>query len=102
MLLGTSLYDLDETTGRVAYRPSGARFLNTVLDHNTFARMLASPQRRDLLHSCMPKLYARKDIIRGSVSSMVHIILSGCVAEESTYGETTSVRILGAGAVLGD
>ncbi|KUM75883.1 Crp/Fnr family transcriptional regulator [Streptomyces griseorubiginosus] len=102
LLLGTSLYAHDEETGRVEYRSSGSRFLNSVLDHNAFMRKLPPSHRRELLVAASSRTYVRKDMIRGSTSSMVHIVLSGCVAEESTYGETTSVRILGTGAVLGD
>jgi CRP-like cAMP-binding protein len=35
------------------------------------------------------------------VGSMVHIVLSGCVYEESSYGEDTTIWIHGTGAVLG-
>jgi CRP-like cAMP-binding protein len=102
LLLGTSLYALDEETGRVEYRLNGSRFLSTVVLHTSFMRWLPPSQRQELLRASTSRAYTRKDMIRGSASSMVHIVLSGCVAEESTYGETTSVRILGTGAVLGD
>ncbi|MET7621780.1 Crp/Fnr family transcriptional regulator [Streptomyces sp. NPDC001450] len=99
MLIGTSLYERNEETGRVDYRVSGQRAL---LDHNPFLAKVPRAFLGDFVANTSARAYERKQQLRGTVSSMVHIILSGCVAEESTYGEATSVRILGAGAVLGD
>ncbi|MGW6274680.1 Crp/Fnr family transcriptional regulator [Streptomyces sp. NPDC055060] len=101
LLIGTSLYDFDEATGRVQYAAT-RRIMDAVLDHNAFIQRLPYAHRTELADTCQRRLYVRKENLRGSSSAMVHIVLSGCVVEESSYGETSTVRILGAGAVLGD
>ncbi|MGW6027602.1 Crp/Fnr family transcriptional regulator [Streptomyces sp. NPDC055099] len=100
LLIGNSLYRLDETTGRVEY--AAARSLDAMLDHNAYFGRLPYAQRYEFAGTFQPRTYARKDPLRGSTSAMVHVVLSGCVVEVSSYGETSTVRILGAGSVLGD
>ncbi|MEU4798782.1 Crp/Fnr family transcriptional regulator [Streptomyces sp. NPDC023327] len=100
LLIGSSLYQVDETTGRVQY--AATRSMEAVLEHNPFFQRLPNAHRAEFAAAFQRRIYERKAHLRGSGSAMVHIVLSGCVAEESSYGETTTVRILGTGAVLGD
>lgn len=100
LLIGNSLYQLDETTGRVQFEAT--RTLDAMLDYNAFFQRLPYAHRYDLAATFQRRIYPRKDPLRGSASAMVHVVLSGCVVESASYGETSTVRILGAGSVLGD
>ncbi|MFD3518480.1 Crp/Fnr family transcriptional regulator [Streptomyces sp. NPDC058657] len=102
LMIGTSLYKVNRNTGRVDHQLSGRRSLISALKHNAFLSTLPKAARDDLLGAAQRKVFYRSDVLRGSSNSTVHIVVGGCVTEESTYGETTTVRILGAGAVLGD
>ncbi|MCX5376847.1 Crp/Fnr family transcriptional regulator [Streptomyces sp. NBC_00091] len=101
MLIGTQLYAVHEQTGRARFLPEH-RSVAAMLEYNTFMRRLPGAHVHELVTLLQRRSYERRDLLRGSNSSMVHIVLSGCVVEETSYGDTTTVRILGAGAVLGD
>ncbi|MFJ8313276.1 MULTISPECIES: Crp/Fnr family transcriptional regulator [unclassified Streptomyces] len=101
VLIGPSLYEVDSVTGRTRYR-TRRRSVSEIVEHNAFLQRLSPNQRDDLLAAGQLRRYHRKDLLRGSISSLVHVVLSGCVAEEATYGDSTTVRILGTGSVLGD
>lgn len=102
LMLGTSLYRVNRVTGEVVHRLSGQRSLMSLIKHNAFLSTLPLAVREELVDSAQRKIFGRKDMLRGASNSTVHIVIGGCVAEQSTYGETSTVRILGAGAVLGD
>ncbi|MFD3549809.1 Crp/Fnr family transcriptional regulator [Streptomyces sp. NPDC058655] len=101
MLIGSHVYAVHEQTGRARFLPEH-RSVAAMLQHNTFMRRLPESHVDEMVTLLQRRSYDRQDLLRGSNGSMVHIVLSGCVAEETSYGDTTTVRILGAGAVLGD
>ncbi|MGW2710446.1 Crp/Fnr family transcriptional regulator [Streptomyces sp. NPDC001356] len=101
MVLGNSVYTFDMETGRVGHGLSGSRALRGLIDLNPFLSELPRRVRHEFTSGLSTRSSGRNDQLRGSVGSMVHIVLSGCVYEESSYGEDTTVRIHGAGAVLG-
>ncbi|MGW4931638.1 Crp/Fnr family transcriptional regulator [Streptomyces sp. NPDC004166] len=101
MVLGNSVYAFDEQTGLVGHGLSGSRALRTLIDLHPFLAGLPRGARHEFTSLLSTRSNPRNSQLRGSVSSMVHIVLSGCVYEESTYGEDTTVRIHGAGSVLG-
>ncbi|WP_415961962.1 Crp/Fnr family transcriptional regulator [Streptomyces sp. 021-4] len=102
LLLGGSLYDRNEVTGRIRHAVSGPRALRPLMELNPFLAELSPTQRQDLLLSAQVRTYQRGNLLRGSGGSMVHIVLGGCVLEEPMYGDVSTTRIQGAGAVLGD
>ncbi|BCK68769.1 hypothetical protein Srufu_027220 [Streptomyces libani subsp. rufus] len=101
MVLGSSVYSFDEETGRVGHGLSGPRAVRALIDLNPFLSELSPSLRHDFTGAMSSRSSSRNTQLRGSASSMVHIVLSGCVYEESSYGEDTTVRIHGTGAVLG-
>ncbi|MER6789524.1 Crp/Fnr family transcriptional regulator [Streptomyces sp. NPDC000658] len=101
MLLGNSVYAFDEETGRVGHGLSGSRAMQALIDLNPFLADLPRSARSELAGTMSTRQSSRNAQLRGSVGSAVHIVLSGCVYEESSYGEDTTVRIHGSGAVLG-
>ncbi|WP_225829757.1 Crp/Fnr family transcriptional regulator [Streptomyces sp. NK08204] len=101
IVLGNSVYAFDEETGRVGHGLSGSRAIRALIDLNPFLADLSRVTRRELTSAMSTRQSCRNDQLRGSVGSAVHIVLSGCVYEESSYGEDTTVRIHGSGAVLG-
>jgi CRP-like cAMP-binding protein len=101
MLLGNSVYAFDEETGRVGHGLSGSRAMRALIDLNPFLADLSRSARSELASAMSTRQSTRNAQLRGSVGSAVHIVLSGCVYEESSYGEDTTVRIHGSGAVLG-
>ncbi|WP_070026352.1 MULTISPECIES: Crp/Fnr family transcriptional regulator [Streptomyces] len=101
MVLGNSVYTFDMETGRVGHGLSGSRALRGLIDLNPFLSELPRPTRQEFASTFTTRSSSRNDQLRGSVGSTVHVVLSGCVYEESSYGEDTTVRLHGAGAVLG-
>lgn len=101
MVLGNSVYTFNEETGRVGHGLSGSRALRALIDLNPFLSELSRRTRNDFTNSLVTRTNPRNTQLRGPGSSAVHIVLSGCVHEESTYGEDATVRIHGTGAVLG-
>lgn len=101
MVLGNSVYAFDMETGRVEHGLSGSRAMRSLIDLNPFLAELPRGTRHELAAAMSTRLSSRNDQLRGSVGSVVHIVLSGCVYEESSYGEDTTVRLHGSGAVLG-
>ncbi|MBT2411785.1 Crp/Fnr family transcriptional regulator [Streptomyces sp. ISL-12] len=101
MVLGNSVYTFDEETGRVGHGLSGHRAMRALIDLNPFLSELSRRTRHGFTSSLVPRSSGRNAQLRGSASSAVHIVLSGCVYEESAYGEDATVRIHGTGAVLG-
>ncbi|MGW0188191.1 Crp/Fnr family transcriptional regulator [Streptomyces sp. NPDC003362] len=101
MVLGNSVYAFDEETGRVGHGLSGSRAIQALIDLNPFLAELSRGTRREFANAMSTRQHFRNAQLRGSVGSAVHIVLSGCVYEESSYGEDTTVRIHGSGAVLG-
>ncbi|MFD4973138.1 Crp/Fnr family transcriptional regulator [Streptomyces sp. NPDC058424] len=101
MVLGNSVYAFDEETGRVGHGLSGSRAMRALIDLNPFLAELSPGTRQELAAMMSTRSSTRGAQLRGSVSSVVHLVLSGCVYEESTYGEDTTVRIHGTGSVLG-
>ncbi|GAB2966028.1 hypothetical protein GCM10027075_77200 [Streptomyces heilongjiangensis] len=101
MVLGNSVYAFDEETGRVGHGLSGSRAMRTLIDINPFLGELSRGVRHELASAMSTRQSIRNAQLRGSVGSAVHIVLYGCVYEESSYGEDTTVRIHGSGAVLG-
>jgi CRP-like cAMP-binding protein len=101
MVLGNSVYAFDAETGRVGHGLSGSRAMQALIDLNPFLSELSPGARHEFAGSLSTRSSSRGSQLRGSVGSTVHIVLSGCVYEESVYGEDATVRIHGAGAVLG-
>ncbi|MFC9498430.1 Crp/Fnr family transcriptional regulator [Streptomyces sp. NPDC056982] len=101
MVLGNSVYDFDEETGRVGHSRSGQRAFSALLSLNSFLSDLPRPVQADLVSSAVTRVFVRNQQLRGNPGSAVHIVISGCVYEESSYGEDTTARIHGSGAVLG-
>ncbi|MEU2620555.1 Crp/Fnr family transcriptional regulator [Streptomyces sp. NPDC007157] len=101
MVLGSSVYSFDEETGRVGHGLSGPRALRALIDLNPFLAELSRTTRHEFAGGLATRSSSRNAQLRGSVGAVVHIVLSGCVYEESSYGEDTTVRIHGTGAVLG-
>ncbi|WSB58687.1 Crp/Fnr family transcriptional regulator (plasmid) [Streptomyces cellulosae] len=101
MVLGNSVYAFDQETGRVGHGLSGSRALRALIDLNPFLADFSRAARHEFTNGLSTRSSGRNAQLRGSVGSTVHIVLSGCVYEESSYGEDTTVRIHGAGAVLG-
>ncbi|WP_181795809.1 Crp/Fnr family transcriptional regulator [Streptomyces sp. WELS2] len=101
MVLGNSVYAFDEETGLVGHGLSGSRAVRALIDLHPFLAGLPQSFRHDFTALMSTRSNPRSAQLRGSVSSMVHVVLSGCVYEESSYGEDTTARIHGAGSVLG-
>ncbi|MFD8813782.1 Crp/Fnr family transcriptional regulator [Streptomyces sp. NPDC059627] len=101
IVLGHSVYAFDEETGLVGHGLSGSRAMQALIDLNPFLAELPRSTRQELAGTMSTRQSPRNAQLRGSVGSAVHIVLSGCVYEESSYGEDTTVRIHGSGAVLG-
>jgi len=102
MVLGNSVYAFDEETGLVGHGLSGSRAVKALIDLNPFLSELSRRTRDEFSGAMSTRSSPRNTLLRGSVvGSMLHIVLSGCVYEESTYGEDATVRFHGAGAVLG-
>ncbi|WP_331734210.1 Crp/Fnr family transcriptional regulator (plasmid) [Streptomyces sp. NBC_01220] len=102
LMLGGSIYYRDDETGRVRHELSGPRALRSLMELNPFLSQLALGHRQDLFVSGAVRTHFRNQQLRGSSSSMVHIVLGGCVIEEPVYGDAATTRIHGVGAVLGD
>ncbi|MFJ8887813.1 Crp/Fnr family transcriptional regulator [Streptomyces sp. NPDC102402] len=102
VMLGGSIYYRNDETGRVRHEVSGPRALRSLMELNPFLSQLTLVHRQDLFVSGAVRTYHRGQQLRGSSSSMVHIVLGGCVIEEPVYGDAATTRIHGAGAVLGD
>ncbi|MFV0130396.1 Crp/Fnr family transcriptional regulator [Streptomyces sp. HMX112] len=100
--IGSSFYTVDAVTGRLDRETYGRPV--TVLDRNPFLRKLPKDIQAVLRESmASSRTYSRKHVLRGvGVGSMVHIVLRGCVAERTPFGNSATVRLMGAGAVLGD
>ncbi|MFC8916760.1 Crp/Fnr family transcriptional regulator [Streptomyces sp. WAC05374] len=100
--IGSAFYTIDPVTGRLdreAFsRPSH------VIDRNPFLRRLPKDIRSSFHESmASSRSYGRRHVLRGvGTSSTIHIVLQGCVAERTPFGSSSTVRLLGAGAVLGD
>ncbi|MDX3080428.1 Crp/Fnr family transcriptional regulator [Streptomyces scabiei] len=101
MVLGNSVYAFDEETGRVEHGLSGSRAVRELIDLNPFLSELPRGLRHEFVNAAVTRSSSRNTQLRGSAGAMVHVVLSGCVYEESEYGEDATVRIHGAGAVLG-
>ncbi|MEW2271043.1 helix-turn-helix domain-containing protein [Streptomyces sp. SID685] len=101
MVLGNSVYAFDEETGLVGHGLSGSRAVRALIDLHPFLAALSPNLRHDLTALMSTRSNLRGTQLRGSVSSMIHIVLSGCVYEESNHGEDTTARIHGAGSILG-
>lgn len=101
MVLGNSVYAFDEETGLVGHGLSGSRAVRALIDLHPFLAGLPPAARNEFTALMSTRSNPRNAQLRGSVSSMVHIVLSGSVYEESSYGEDTTVRIHGTGSVLG-
>lgn len=101
MVLGNSVYTFDEETGRVGHGLSGSRAMRALIDLNPFLAELPRSLRNEFTSGVSTRQSLRNAQLRGTIGSAVHIVLSGCVYEESSYGEDTTVRIHGSGAVLG-
>ncbi|MFD6289917.1 Crp/Fnr family transcriptional regulator [Streptomyces sp. NPDC060205] len=101
MVLGNSVYAFDEETGLVEHDLSGARAIQALIDLNPFLSQLSPRYRHEFMALLATRSSARDTQLRGAGASTLHIVLSGCVYEESAYGEDTTVRIHGGGAVLG-
>ncbi|MGW1710060.1 Crp/Fnr family transcriptional regulator [Streptomyces sp. NPDC002206] len=102
LVLGGSIYNRNDETGRIRHELSGPRALRSLVEMNPFVSQISLLHRQELLGSVQVRTHQRKQQLRGSSSSTVHIVLSGCVIEEPVYGDTATTRIHGAGAVLGD
>ncbi|MET3987225.1 cyclic nucleotide-binding domain-containing protein [Streptomyces sp. PvR034] len=100
--LGSTFHDINVSTGRIVRRPGSAKRLSSVFDLNPFLRELPKELRNNLRETMRTsRAYGRGTELRGvGVGGTVHIVLSGCVRECTTPPAST-VRILGAGAVLG-
>ncbi|AVZ74022.1 Crp/Fnr family transcriptional regulator [Streptomyces lunaelactis] len=100
--IGSSFYTLDIATGRID-RDKGPIRLNAVFERNSFLRELSSELRsgfREVAHGS--REYRRQTELRGpNGGTAVHIVLRGCVAERTRIGSSSTVRIFGAGSVLG-
>nr|WP_258310547.1 Crp/Fnr family transcriptional regulator [Streptomyces sp. FT05W] len=81
---------------------SGRRALRSLIDLNPFLIRIMPSHKQELIASAQVRTHQRMYQLRGSNSSMVHIVLGGCVMEEPVYGEAATTRIHGVGAVLGD
>ncbi|WP_329277083.1 Crp/Fnr family transcriptional regulator [Streptomyces sp. NBC_01451] len=101
MVLGNSIYTFDEGTGLVGHGLSGSRAVSALINLNPFLAALGPSMRHDFVTLMSTRSNIRGAQLRGSNGMAVHIVLSGCVYEESTFGENTTVRIHGTGAVLG-
>ncbi|MCK8681391.1 MULTISPECIES: Crp/Fnr family transcriptional regulator [Streptomyces] len=101
ILIGSSLYAVHEQTGRARFLP-GHRALGAMLEYNSFLRRLPDSHVEELITTTLQRrAYHRGQLLRGAHGSMAHVVLSGCVAEETAQGGSATVRLLGAGALLG-
>ncbi|MFF0551850.1 Crp/Fnr family transcriptional regulator [Streptomyces sp. NPDC004311] len=111
--VGSRFYEIDTSTGKIDRDKEPAR-LSTAFERNPFMRELPVELRAVFQE---PETEKEKDQDQGRISSRerprqtelrgqeggtdIHIILRGCVAERTQVGGATTLRILGAGAVLG-
>lgn len=102
--IGSQFYAIDVSTGRIDRDKRPFR-LSSVFERNPFLRELPAELRASFqeMAQSSSREHRRGTELRGPVGgTAVHILLRGCVAEKTKIGSTaTTVRILGAGAVLG-
>ncbi|MET9847837.1 Crp/Fnr family transcriptional regulator [Streptomyces ossamyceticus] len=106
--IGSSFYNVDVATGRIDREETPSR-LGTVFERNPFLRKLPRETRQNFLEetngsagSAASRTYPRGHELRGpSIGTSVHIVLTGCVLERTQIGPSSTVRFLGAGAVVG-
>ncbi|APU38703.1 Crp/Fnr family transcriptional regulator [Streptomyces sp. NPDC056254] len=104
--VGSRFYEIDTSTGQIDRDKEPAR-LNTAFERNPFMRELpvdlrAVFQETDQDLRIISRERPRQEELRGPEGGTdVHIILRGCVAERTPVGASTTLRILGSGAVLG-
>ncbi|MFD9033284.1 MULTISPECIES: Crp/Fnr family transcriptional regulator [unclassified Streptomyces] len=101
--VGSRFYEIDITTGRIDRDKRPFR-LSSVFERNPFMRELPADLRASFkeLAQSSSREHRRQAELRGPQGgTAVHIVLRGCVAERTQIGASTTVRILGAGAVLG-
>ncbi|MGW6723424.1 Crp/Fnr family transcriptional regulator [Streptomyces sp. NPDC054995] len=101
--IGSQFYTLDPATGRIDRDQRPFR-LSSVFERNAFLRELPSELRSSFQEMAQfsSREHRRGVELRGpSGGTAVHILLRGCVAERTQIGGATTVRMLGAGAVLG-
>lgn len=102
--VGSSFYTIDIATGKID-RDKSPIPLNAVFDRNPFLRELPQELRasfQEVVHGTSRE-YRRQTDLRGGTpgSTTMHIVLRGCVAERTRIGSSSTIRIHGAGAVLG-
>ncbi|MFF8831277.1 Crp/Fnr family transcriptional regulator [Streptomyces sp. NPDC015131] len=101
--VGSRYYEIDISTGQID-RDKPPFQLNTVFERNPFMRELPPDLRAAFkeLAQTSSREHRRDAELRGpQAGTAVHIVLRGCVAERTPIGTSSTVRILGAGAVLG-
>ncbi|QFQ96642.1 Crp/Fnr family transcriptional regulator [Streptomyces phaeolivaceus] len=103
--IGSSFYNVDITTGRIDREETPSR-LGTVFERNPFLRKLPKETRLNFLEetsgSAGSRTYSRGHELRGpNIGTSVHIVLTGCVLERTQMGQSSTVRFLGAGAMVG-
>lgn len=109
--IGSSFYNVDVATGRIDREETPSRF-GTVFERNPFLRKLPRETRQHFLDetngsagsasSTGSRTYSRGHELRGpNIGTSVHIVLTGCVLERTQIGPSSTVRFLGAGAVVG-
>ncbi|MFD3717017.1 Crp/Fnr family transcriptional regulator [Streptomyces sp. NPDC058674] len=104
--VGSRFYEIDISTGQID-RDKEPFQLNTAFERNPFMRELpaelrASFQEREPTEPAKFRQHPRHSELRGPEGGTdVYVVLRGCVAERTQVGASTTLRILGAGAVLG-
>ncbi|MCX5278259.1 Crp/Fnr family transcriptional regulator [Streptomyces virginiae] len=102
--VGSRFYEIDTSTGQIDRDKEPFR-LSTAFERNPFMRELPAELRavfQEPDEQISSREHPRQTELRGPEGGAdVHIILRGCVAERTQVGASTTLRILGAGAVLG-
>ncbi|MFI1185471.1 Crp/Fnr family transcriptional regulator [Streptomyces californicus] len=102
--IGSQFYTLDPATGRIDRDQRPFR-LSSVFERNAFLRELPVELRSNFQEMAQfsSREHRRGVELRGpTAGAFVHIVLRGCVVERTQVDSSaTTVRILGAGAVLG-
>jgi CRP-like cAMP-binding protein len=104
--IGASFYNVDVATGRIEQEETPSR-LATVFERNPFLRKLPKETRLNFMDgetsgSAASRTYVRGHDLRGpNIGTAVHIVLTGCVLERTQIGPSSTVRFLGAGAMVG-
>ncbi|MFJ3861552.1 Crp/Fnr family transcriptional regulator [Streptomyces sp. NPDC090085] len=103
--VGSRFYEIDPSTGKIDRDKEPAR-LSTAFERNPFMRELPVDLRAVFQEKDQGRISSRErprqTELRGQEGGTdIHIILRGCVAERTQVGGATTLRILGAGAVLG-